>query len=104
MSSLNSEVGGGGVWARVAALETGPFLAQGAEEEIDINVEKGSRLHGLGTAALEGLVLRGLFWGPEGSNSAEVLVRRNGLGQVYKGLRLVAIHEGKWRGVCAASG
>ena len=58
VASLNAEVGGGGVWARVATLETGPFLAQGAEEEIEFNVEKGSRLHGLGTAALEELLLR----------------------------------------------
>ena len=53
--------------------------------------------------ALEELLLRGLFREPEGSNSAEVLVRRDELGNVYRGLRLVAIHKGKWRGVCAAS-
>ena len=57
VASLNAEVGGGGVWARVATLatlETGPFLAQGAEGEIEFNVEKGVKITRAGDCSYRG--------------------------------------------------
>ena len=58
---------------------------------------------GWGLQLSRNLCFADCFGSPRGA-TAEVLVRRDELGQVYKGLRLVAIYEGKWRGVCAASG
>ena len=67
-------------------------------------MEKESRLHELGTVALEELCFADCqgTWKKQLGGAAEN--RKDELGHVYRGLRLVAIHEGKWRGVALLQG
>jgi len=82
----------------------GPCWRRALGRGIEFNVEKGSRLLGLGPKPFEERVLRGPSRELGRGTGAEVLLRMGVPRWVYRGLRLVAIHEGKWRGVCAASG